>query len=129
MTDESNPFRRQDFKGEVIADYSELTEAEADILTLGELRARGSDLSRPRHIVHHLWFGAAGDREFAGAVIQSRGYDVILAPMENTEASLLLRAERNGIADEIKLREDRLVLSDIARAHQGWYDGWAAAED
>lgn len=129
MIDGSNPFHRKDFKGEAIKGYSGTTEDEADRLVLDELRVRGADLSLPRHIVHHLWFDAATQREQAAAVTQGHGYDVGLPDQENAEEPFLLRAERTGIAKEATLRTDRLVLSDIAEAHDGWYDGWAAAED
>lgn len=48
MTDDHNPFGKQDFKGESIAEYLGLTEDEADLLALGELRAREYNLVRGR---------------------------------------------------------------------------------
>ena len=129
MSEQNNPFGREDFRGEVVEEYSELTEDEADRLTLDHLRANGSDLILPRHIVHHLYFDSLTEREIAAKAVRAIGYVASTPDKEQQEESYLLRAERTGLADEVSIRNDRLTLSEIADQHNGQYDGWAAAED
>jgi len=129
MVKENNPFLRKDFQGQVVEEYSELTEDESDRLTLDHLRASGSDLTLPRHIVHHLYFDSAIERDQAAKDVRDGGYRVNAPDRGQPKESYLLRAERTGLADEESIRRDRITLGEIADQHNGEYDGWAAAED
>ena len=114
---------------EVVDEYNGSEPAEGDRLVLEQLVAMGADLSKPRHVVHYFYFPNHQARDTAEGELRLKGYRTrhgVAAPEPNWKS---LIAERHGLVDEQKVEEERVVLTEIAEAGDGEYDGWEAQLD
>jgi hypothetical protein len=111
MSKENNPFERKDFFGQVIEEYSELSDDEADRLTLDQLRD-GAPIS-PCHGTSSTtsFLNQRSKRQRCESCSKS-GYTANAPDREHEEEEYLLRAERTGIADEGNIKLDRLPLCE-----------------
>lgn len=102
--------------------------ASGDAAVLAQLRSRGADLTRERHVIHYLYFRTDADRATAEQHLASRytmrhGVDY----GEARPKSLIL--ERNGLVNEAEIGREREMLTRVADENHGEYDGWEASLD
>jgi len=103
---------------------------EGDRKVLEQLLSHGADLSKPRHVVHYLYFAEPDDRERAYGEFEVHGYDVDPGrTFPENERPYSLLAERVGIVGCEEIDRERKLLCDIAARFRGQYDGWEAALD
>jgi hypothetical protein len=102
------------------------TPQEADALAVRQLAGRGADLSKPRHIIHFLYFAAEEDARSAAEAI-AETWRTTVEPPDDTIAQWCVRAEGDRTVGPETVAAFRLWFDDIAAAHRGEYDGWEAA--
>ena len=104
------------------------TPQDADKLALRQLKMVGADLSLPRHVIHFLLFEHESDAHAAAATIDAGGAWTahVNEPSEALE-EWSVRAEGHRIVGAETVSSFRAQFVQIARAHNGEYDGWEAA--
>lgn len=107
------------------------TRAERDRVVLRQLRKAGANLSRPREVVHFLYFPTQVAAEKAGIGLRGEGYAIDVRPAanaaENPPNPWLMEARIHAIVDEATVEPMRSKFEDLAAAGSGEYDGWEAA--
>jgi len=104
------------------------TPQDADKLALRRLKIVGADLSLPRHVIHFLLFESESDARAAAATIEAGGAWTthVDAPSETLE-EWSVRVDGHRIVGAETVAAFRAQFVQIARAHNGEYDGWEAA--
>ena len=104
------------------------TPQDADKLALRRLKMVGADLSLPRHVIHFLLFESESDARAAAATIEAGGAWTthVDAPSETLE-EWSVRVDGHRIVGPETVAAFRAQFVQIARAHNGEYDGWEAA--
>ena len=121
------PWQRPGY--EVLNEYDSSEPAEGDRLVLEQLLAMGADLSNARHVVHYFYFPNDSARDAAEDQLRLKGYQTrhgVEVPEPNSKS---LIAERHGLVNDRKIEEERVILTEIAEAANGDYDGWEAQLD
>ena len=102
------------------------TPEEADRLALRQLEGRGADLSRPRHVVHFLYFADETDaRAAAEAIEETWGTNV--EPPTEAIAHWCVKADGTRTLGPETVAAFRAWFESVASEHRGEYDGWEAA--
>ena len=101
--------------------------AEADRLTLRQLESLGANLTRPRHVLHFLYFADGQHARDAAQDIDRAGYEVTISPPDDTIAEWSVRAEATRVVDGTTVDAFRAWFERVAAEHAGEYDGWEAA--
>jgi hypothetical protein len=104
------------------------TPQDADKLALRQLKMVGADLSLPRHVIHFLLFEHESDARAAAATIDAGGAWTthVNAPSDTLE-EWSVRVDGHRIVGAETVAAFRAQFVQIARAHNGEYDGWEAA--
>ncbi len=99
---------------------------EADRLALRQLAGRGADLSRPRHVIHFLYFDREQD---ANAAIEAIGdaWTTELEPPTESVGQWCVKADGNRTIGPETIAALRSWFERHAAEHNGEYDGWEAA--
>lgn len=105
------------------------TPAEADDLVLRQLSGLGADLTRPRHVIHFLYFGNEASATAAADDIRNGGYETTLTSPDGTIPQWSVRAESHRVTDRSTVEAFRAWFERIAGEHDGEYDGWEAAAE
>lgn len=103
------------------------TPQEADQLVLRQLAARRADLTKPRHVIHYLYFTAETDARGAAEVIDQSEWETTVKPPDEKIAEWSLRAEGYRVIGAVTVEAFRAWFEQIALDHHGEYDGWEAA--
>jgi regulator of ribonuclease activity B len=103
------------------------TTAETDQLVVRQLQALGADLSKPRHVIHFLYFPAEGDARSAADEIDRASYDATVTPPTESIESWCVRAEGFRVIGSTTVEAFRAWFENIASEFRGEYDGWEAA--
>jgi hypothetical protein len=102
-----------------------------DQAVLKELRKAGANLSKPREVIHFLYFPTQVAAEKAGIGLRGEGYAIDVRPAanagENTPNPWLMEARVHMIVDENTVGPMRAKFEELAAAGSGEYDGWEAA--
>jgi Regulator of ribonuclease activity B len=102
---------------------------ELDRIILRQLQGAGVDLTRPRHVLHFVYFASEADAREAAAAAESAGYEVaVTEPSEEIE-QWGVRAESTRVVDYTTVAGFRSFFERIAEEHGGEYDGWEAASE
>ena len=129
------------FKPKRRAEYPEFDEQpvsgrapqKGDRQVLTQLRRLGANLSRPREIVHFLYFPTQVAAEQASHELRGEGYMIDVRPAANAGDKpanpWLMEARNYAVVDESNVQAMRQKFEDIAEAGRGEYDGWEAAAD
>ncbi len=91
--------------------------------------AHGADLSKERHVVHYLYFPDDAARAVAEYQLQDQSYETRHGVDYGNDRPKSLIAERHGIVNEAVVDNERELLTRVAEANGGEYDGWEAALD
>ena len=102
---------------------------EGDKKVLMQMLERGADLTRERHVVHYLYFPSNEARDIAEHKLHQNGYKSKHGVDYGEIRPKSLIAERTGLINEAVVEKERELLTDIAEADGGEYDGWEAALD
>lgn len=93
-----------------------------DEKTLAQLRAAGSDLSKPHEIDHWLYFKSKSDAEAAARDLLAKGFIVQSVAKSKKEWRVL--AHHRMVPDSQAIGATTRLLESVAAAHSGEYDGW-----
>ena len=104
------------------------TPQQADALVLRQLEALGADLSRPRHVIHYLYFGEEGQARPAAEAIEAAGYTVAVEGPTERIAEWCVKADTMRIVNATTVEAFRAWFEQIAAEHEGEYDAWEAAK-
>ena len=103
------------------------TPQETDELVLRELAAQGADLTKPRHVIHYLYFTSEPDAQAAGDVIEQAEWETTLRPPDESIAEWSLRADGYRVIGTATVGAFRAWFEQIAAECEGEYDGWEAS--
>ncbi len=102
--------------------------AEADRLMLRRLESLGANLTRPRHVLHFLYFADETHARSAAQAIDRAGYEVtVSSPDDEAVPMWSVRAEATRVVDATTVDAFRAWFEQVAAEHTGEYDGWEAA--
>lgn len=102
------------------------TPEDADRLALRQLAGRGADLTRPRHVIHYLYFPSEGDAHEAAVSIGDAWKTQVDPPTEEA-GQWCLRADGNRTLSYETVAAFRSWFGELAERHHGEYDGWEAS--
>ena len=104
-----------------------------DKQVLKQLRRLGANLSRPREVVHFLYFPTQVAAEQASHQLRGEGYMIDVRPAANAADNppnpWLMEARNYAVVDESNVQAMRQKFEGMAEAGGGEYDGWEAAAD
>jgi hypothetical protein len=104
-----------------------------DKRVLKQLRKARANLSRPREVVHFLYFPTQVAAERASHELRGEGYMIDVRPAanaaENPPNPWLMEARNFAVVDESTVQPMRAKFEAVAAAGGGEYDGWEAAAD
>ena len=103
------------------------TPQETDQLVLRQLTARGADLTKPRHVIHYLYFAKEADARAAAGEIEQAEWETTVGPPDEKLAEWSLRAEGYRVIGAATVGAFRAWFEQIAAEHYGEYDGWEAS--
>jgi len=101
---------------------------EADSLALRQLSARGANLTKPRHVIHFLFFALEADAEAAAEAIRATSWDARLEPPTESRPEWTVRADDERIVSVDTVSAYRSWFEQVAIQHHGEYDGWEAKD-
>jgi hypothetical protein len=104
------------------------TPQDADRLVLRQLESLGSDLTRPRHVVHYLYFPAEEPARAAAEVIDGAGYTTVVEPPNDRIAEWCVKADTTRVVNAATVEAFRAWFEHVAAEHDGEYDAWEAAK-
>ena len=106
---------------------------QADKQVLKQLRRLGANLSRPREVIHFLYFPTQVAAEQASHQLRGEGYMIDVRPAgnaaENPPNPWVMEARNYVVVDESNVQAMRQKFEAMAEAGGGEYDGWEAAAD
>ena len=106
---------------------------QADKRVLKQLRRLGANLSRPREVIHFLYFPTQVSAERASQALRGEGYMIDVRPAANAEENppnpWVMEARNYVVVDESNVQAMRQKFEDLAESGGGEYDGWEAAAD
>jgi Regulator of ribonuclease activity B len=100
---------------------------ELDRINLRQLEGVGADLTKPRHVLHFLYFAHETNAREAAAAAEHVGYEVTVTAPGEARERWTLRAETTRVVDFTNVAGFRALFERIASEHDGEYDGWEAA--
>jgi len=103
------------------------TPQEADALALRQLSARGADLSKPRHVVHFLYFADESDARAAADAVGEASWTTSVEGPSETIAEWCVKADAQRTVGPDTVAAFRAWFERVAAEHSGEYDGWEAA--
>jgi hypothetical protein len=101
------------------------TEQEADARVIENLKAAGSDLSKPHPTDYYLYFGVERNARSAATEMGSQGF-VIKAVRPSTNNQWLVLASKPIVPSLAVVSEIARELHALAQRNSGEYDGWEA---
>lgn len=109
---------------------------EGDLQVLAALRQHGSDLTKPAHTIHYLYFKSMDAAQAAAAELAAAGYTNIRTHKSPGQSlwkrlfgppSFSCIAETHAIPEESKVFATTQWMNALAARHHGEYDGWEAS--
>lgn len=103
------------------------TPQEADSLALRQLAGRGADLSKPRHVIHYLYFATEEDARSAAEAITEAAWTTAVDPPSEAIGQWCVKADAHRTVAPDTVAAFRSWFESVAAEHRGEYDGWEAA--
>lgn len=103
------------------------TPADADRIALRQLRALGADLTKPRHLIHFVYFPDEESAHRAAEAIERAGYATRIVAPDDRFREWRVHAEATRVVSETTVDGFRSWFDQVASEHGGEYDGWEAA--
>jgi hypothetical protein len=112
----------------VVATFDSDQTYEGDQLVLRQLQKLGADLTQPREVRHYFYFPTELARQPVTKYLRDEGYTVNEreSPVPSPNPWLALATIR-AVVDGESVLSMRRAFEELARLHQGEYDGWEAA--
>jgi hypothetical protein len=104
------------------------TPQEADRLVLRQLTGLGADLTKPRHVIHYLYFAEESDARAAAEAAEDTGYHAWVEPPAGRSEQWSVRADATRLVSAATVDAFRAWFEQLAAEHDGEYDGWEAAK-
>ena len=105
--------------------------ADGDQLIVQQLRLLGADLSKPREVLHFVYFPTKEVADDAASELRNEGYTVEVKPSADSDTGppnpWLALARKDTVVDEDSVVVMRPRFEALAAARSGEYDGWEAA--
>jgi hypothetical protein len=105
--------------------------AAGDQMILEQLAGMGEDLTRPREVVHYLYFPSAEAAKTVAGALREDGFkaepQLAAHAGENPPNPWVVLATGRCVVNEQSLTQLRDRLSELAEAMGGEYDGWETA--
>jgi hypothetical protein len=118
--------RRDDKTPAPTATRPDAEEIAQDQDALDQLRAAGSNLSKPHQIDFYMVLPSQSDAESAGNSLRALGYRVTVRAGDGS-ASWVLTSSRTMMPTIQGLTEARVLFKGLALRYRGAYAGWQAA--
>ena len=99
----------------------------ADRLVIRQLQGLGADLTRPRHVIHFLYFDSESDARGAAEELDSADYEVSVMSPHDKVPQWTVRAEGYRVVGATTVEAFRTWFEQLAAEFHGEYDGWEAA--
>ncbi|HXG77650.1 MAG TPA: ribonuclease E inhibitor RraB [Gaiellaceae bacterium] len=103
------------------------TPEEVDRLVLRQLQARRADLTRPRHVIHVVYFAGEAQARAAAEEAERAGWNATVEPPREPLHLWCLSADAMRVVDTTTVSGFRAWFERLAEEHGGEYDGWEAA--
>jgi hypothetical protein len=103
------------------------TPADADRQALAQLRKLGADLTKPRHVIHFLYFEDEEAARRAARAVEEAGYFAKIVSPDDRFREWRVHADSTRVLSETTVDGFRAWFDRVARDHGGEYDGWEAA--
>jgi len=103
------------------------TPADADRWALGQLESLGADLTKPRHVIHFVYFEEEESARRAAAEMEQAGYSTTIVPPDERFREWRVHAECTRVMSQTTVDGFRSWFAHVASTHGGEYDGWEAA--
>lgn len=124
---------RADWSGEFEEPKESKGSKDPDQAVLKELRKIGANLSKPREVIHFLYFPTQVAAEKASTKLRGEGYAIDVRPAANADENppnpWLMEARVHAVVDETTVAPMRARFESLAEDGSGEYDGWEAAAD
>ena len=99
-----------------------------DAAVIEQLRIAGSDLEKPHTVEFFLYFPSEAAAQHIAQKLDSMGFaPEVKAAAEGASLPWLLFATRSMVPKVEELSRLRVLLSELAIAEQGEYDGWGTS--
>ena len=103
------------------------TPEEVDALAIRHLVKGGADLSKPRHVIHVVYFTSEGVAREAAEAIQAASWNATVAPPTERIDEWSVRADGDRVVGPETISAFRSWFEHVAAEFGGEYDGWEAA--
>jgi hypothetical protein len=103
------------------------TPADADRRALQQLRKLGADLTKPRHVIHFLYFSDEEAARRAAGAVEEAGYKTKVVAPDDRFREWRVHADATRVLSETTVDGFRSWFDRVASEHGGEYDGWEAA--
>ena len=104
------------------------TPADADRRALKQLERLGADLTKPRHVIHFVYFEHEGSAHRAAEEIERAGYSTALVAPDERFREWRVHADGTRVLSTTTVDGFRSWFEQVASEHGGEYDGWEAAK-
>jgi hypothetical protein len=111
-------------------EIGETTPLDGDQSVVDGLREAGSDLSKPREVLHYFYFPDQEKAKSAAAELRQEGSSVdepIRTTADRSANRWRVLAEINAVVSISSAQETSNRFRALTSRHGGEYDGWAAA--
>ena len=98
-----------------------------DAVVIENLRAAGSDISKPHSIDFFLYFSRKSQAKAASAEMETLGYTVIEVRKSPDGSQWTIHATRTLIPQLETMNSSTRSLEELASKHGGDYDGWGTS--
>lgn len=99
---------------------------DADRQTISQLKAQGSDVTKPTDVIFYLYFHTQAEAEALRPEIAKMGFTVDVHSVDNPSAWAVV-ANKTMTPSEAGIIDMSHQFTALATAHSGIYDGWEAA--
>jgi len=103
------------------------TAAEIDTLAIRHLTKGGADLSKPRHVIHVIYFATEDVAQAAAKSIEATSWNATVMPPTERIEEWSVRAEGDRVVGPETISAFRSWFEQVAAEFGGEYDGWEAA--
>ena len=103
------------------------TPADADRRALQQLQALGADLTKPRHVIHYVYFADEEAARRAAREMEQAGYSITVVSPDERFLEWRVHADAMRVVSETTIDGFRSWFEQVATTHGGEYDGWEAA--
>jgi len=103
------------------------TPGDADRRALRQLEVLGADLTKPRHVIHFLYFDEEAAARHTADDAEKAGYTARIMPPDEEFKRWRVHADGTRVVGPTTVDAYRAWFERLAASHGGTYDGWEAA--